>query len=272
MSKENRQHPRVKANWPVIINTPQEPIAGVTKNISAGGALICILKPFKSDEELLFSKSPVHPSMSRLSIGAKVTRHDIEKLDNENFSLNMGVQFTKLSSEARKLISEHVSTYLKREGLKSRTDLEQKISEESKMPEKNSMAVGIEIRPKLYPMIKIHGKEQSEYGRDALETDVSFPRELWENIAKTCDEIAHGMGAFNSPKVRKTLTLMADRIMAEIDAEARRLRYKESYESFLDLVEAISNRADLDRVQKGQLIHEKACQIQLQSQYETNLD
>jgi ribosomal protein L31E len=272
MSKENRQHPRVKANWPVIINTPQEPIAGVTKNISAGGALICIQKPLKPGEELLFSKSHVHPSMSRLSIGSKVTRHDIEKLDNQTFSLNMGVQFTKLSSEARKLISEHVSTHLKREGLKSKTDLEQKISEESKMPEKNNRSVGIEIRPKMYPMIKIHWKQQSEYKHDALETDVSFPKELWENIAKTCDEIGHGMGAFSSPKMRKVLTLMAARIMAEIDAEDKRLRYKESYESFLDFVEATSNRADLDRVRKGQLIHEKACQIQLQSQCETDLD
>jgi hypothetical protein len=272
MSKENRQHPRVKADWPVIINTPQEPIAGTAKNISAGGALICIRKPLKPDEELLLSKSHVHPSLSRLSIGAKVTRHNIEKLDNETFFLNVGVQFTKLSSEAQKLISEHVSTHLKREGLKSETVVKKKISKESKMPEKNSRSAGIEIRPELYPMIKLYGKQHSEYGRDALETDVSLPKGLWENIARTCDEIAHGMGAFNSPKVRKALTLMADRIMAEIDAEDRRLRHKESYESFLDFVEEISNRADLDRVRKGQLIHEKACQIQLQSQYETDLD
>ncbi|NIQ89591.1 MAG: PilZ domain-containing protein, partial [Deltaproteobacteria bacterium] len=59
MSKENRQHPRVKVNWPVTINTPQGPIAGVTKNISAGGAFVCIRKSLKPDEELLLSNSPV---------------------------------------------------------------------------------------------------------------------------------------------------------------------------------------------------------------------
>ena len=140
------------------------------------------------------------------------------------------------------------------------------------MLKEHSQSIKVKIKPSAYPMIKLHWKQQSEFKHDGLETDVLFPRELWENIAKACDKIAHAMGAFNSPKVRKALTLMADRIMAEIDAEDRRLRHKESYESFLDFVEEISNRADLDRVRKGQLIHQKACQIQLQSQYETDLD
>jgi c-di-GMP-binding flagellar brake protein YcgR len=121
MSQEKRLYPRVKVNWPVTINTPQGPIAGVMKNISAGGAFVCIRKSLKPDEELLLSNSHVCPSMSRLSIGTKVTRQNIEQLDNETISLNMGVQFTKLSGEARKLISEHVSTHLKREGLESET-------------------------------------------------------------------------------------------------------------------------------------------------------
>jgi hypothetical protein len=272
MSKEDRQHPRVKVNLPVTINTPQGPIAGVTKNISAGGAFVCIRKSLKPDEELLLSNSHVRPSMSRLSIGAKVTRQNIEQLDNETLSLNMGVQFTKLSGEARKLISEHVSTHLKREGLESETDLEQPISEKSKIPEENSQSVRIEIKPSSYPMIKLHGKQQREYENDALETDVSFPKELWMNLARACDEVAYGMDASSSPKVQKALGLMADKIITEIDAEDRRYRYKELYESFFDFVVEINKRTDLDRVRKAQLIHDKACQIQLQSQNERDLD
>jgi hypothetical protein len=245
MSKENRQHPRVKVNLPVTINTPQGPIAGVTKNISAGGAFVCVRKSLKPDEELLLSNSHVSPSMSRLSIGAKVTRQNIEQLDNETLSLNMGVQFTKLSGEARKLISEHVST---------------------------SQSVRIEIKPSSYPMIKLHGKQQREYENDALETDVSFPKELWMNLARACDEVAYGMDAFSSPKVQKALSLMADKIITEIDAEDRRSRYKELYESFFDFVVEINKRTDSDRVRKAQLIHDKACQIQLQSQNERDLD
>ena len=84
------------------------------------------------------------------------------------------------------------------------------------------------------------------------------------HLARACDEIAHGMGAFSSPKVREALNLMADRIIAQMDAEDRRLRNKESYESFFDFVVAISNRADLDIVRKAQLIHERAEQIQIQ--------
>jgi hypothetical protein len=272
MSKENRQHPRVKVNWPITINTPQGPIAGVTKNISAGGAFVCIRKSLKPDEELLLSNSPVRPLMSRLSIGAKVTRQNIEKLDNETLSLSMGVQFTRFSGEARKVISEHVSTHLRREGLKSETDLEQPISEESGIPEENSQSVRIEIRPSLYPMIRLHGKQQLEYEDDALETDVSFPKELWMNLARACDEVAYGMDAFSSPKVQKALGLMANKIITEIDAEDRRSQYKESYESFFDFVVEINKRTDLDRVRKAQLIHDKACQIQLKFQNERDLD
>ena len=272
MSKENRQHPRVKVNWPVTINTPHGPIAGVTKNISAGGAFVCLRKSLKPDDELLLSNSHVRSWMSRLSIGAKVTRQNVEKLDNETLSLNMGVQFTKLSGEARKRISERVSTHLRREGLKSETDLEQPMSEESKISEENSQFVRIEIRPSLYPMIKLHGKQQRKYEDDALETDVSFPKELWMNLARACDEVAYSMNAFSSQKVQKLLGLMADKIITEIDAEDRRSRYKELYESFFDFVVEINKRTDLERVRKAQLIHDKACQIQLQSQNERDLD
>lgn len=266
MSKENRQHPRVKVNWPVTINTPQGPIVGVTKNISAGGAFVCIRKSLGPDEELLLSNSHVRPWMSQLSIGAKVTRQHVGKLDNETLSLYMGVQFTRLPAEARKRISEHVSTHLRREGLKSETDLEQPISGESKIAEENSQSVRIEIRPSLYPMIKLHGKQQREYEDDELETDVAFPRELWMNLARACDEVAYGMDASSSPKVQKALGLIADKIITEIDAENRRSQYKESYESFFDFVVEINKRTDLDRVRKAQLIHDKACRIQLQSQ------
>jgi hypothetical protein len=65
---------------------------------------------------------------------------------------------------------------------------------------------------------------------------------------------------------------MADQIMTEIDAEDRRSQYKESYESFFNFVVEINKRTDLNRVRKAQLIHDKACQIQLQSQNERDLD
>jgi hypothetical protein len=273
MSKENRQHPRVKVNWPVTINTPQGPIAGVMKNVSAGGAFVCIRKSPKPDEEFLLSNSPVRSWMSRLSIGAKVTRQDVEKLDNETLSLNMGVRFTKLSGEARKRISEHVSTHLRREeDLKSETYLEQPISKESKVSEENSQSVRIEIMPILYPLMKLHGKQLREYEDDEWETDVSFPRELWINIARACDEVAYDMDAFSSPKVQKALGWMADKIITEIDTEDRRSQYRELYESFFDFVVQISQRTDLDRVRKAQLIHDKACQMQLQHQNERDLD
>ncbi len=265
MSQEKRLYPRVNVNWPVTIKTREGPITGVIKDISAGGAFVSGWKRLKPNEESQVPNYHSRTSKLRLSIGARVIRQDTERLDNETTSLNMGIKFTELPGEACELISTLVSALLIRESLEPETGLEQPAREESKMPEEKSQSLKVKIKPSAYPMIKLHWKQQGEYEQDALETDVSFPRELWVNIAKACDKIAHGMGAFNSPKVRKALTLMADRIIAEIDAEDRRLRYKESYESFFDFVDAIGNRADLDRVRKAQLIHEKALQIQLQS-------
>ena len=121
-------------------------------------------------------------------------------------------------------------------------------------------------------MIKLHGKQQREYENDELETDVSFPRELWMNLARACDEVAYGMDALSSPKVQQALGWMADKIITEIDAEDKRSQYRELYESFFDFVAEINQRTDLDRVRKAQLIHDEACQIQLQFQEEGDLD
>lgn len=264
MSQEKRLYPRVRVNWPITIKTSHGPISAVMRDISAGGALVCGWKPLRPDEESLASNYHTLASKLRLSIGAKVVRQDIEHLDDETMSISMAIQFTKLSGEVREVISTLVSAYLKGEGLESATDLGHRICEESMMSELNIQSAKVEIKPSSYPMMKLCWKQQHEYENDEFETDVSLPREFWMHVARACDEIAHGMGAFSSPKVREALNLMADRIIAQMDAEDRRLRNKESYESFFDFVVAISNRADLDRVRKAQLIHERAEQIQIQ--------
>jgi hypothetical protein len=264
MSQEKRLYPRVRVNWPITIKTSHGPISAVMRDISAGGALVFGWKPLRPDEESLASNYHTRASKLRLVIGATVVRQDIEQLDDKTMSISMAIQFTKLSGEVRQIISTLVSAHLKGEGLECATDLGHRICGESVMSEDNIQSARVEIKPSSYPIMKLYWKQKHEYENDELETDISLPREFWMHLAKACDEIAHGMGAFSSPKVREALNLMADRIIVEMDAEDRRLRYKESYESFFDLVVAISNRADLDRVRKAQLIHEKALQIQIQ--------
>jgi hypothetical protein len=71
------------------------------------------------------------------------------------------------------------------------------------------------------------------------------------------------MGTFSSKKVRDALSLMAEGILSQIEAEDKRLRYKAAYEDFFDSVVEIYNSKDFDKVRKGQLIHQKAAQLKL---------
>lgn len=51
--------------------------------------------------------------------------------------------------------------------------------------------------------------------------------------------------------------------VSQIVAEDRRLKYQEAYESLVDFVFEINNRTDLDKVRKGQMIHDRACELKL---------
>ena len=122
-------------------------------------------------------------------------------------------------------------------------------------------SVEFKIKPASYPLIKIYLKEKQE---DALETEVTFPKEFWIDLANTCKEATTNMGVFNSQKIAAGLNLMSRTILGEIAAEELRIRNKEAYEAFVDFIVETNNRSDLDKVHKGQLIHDRACQLQLQ--------
>jgi hypothetical protein len=127
--------------------------------------------------------------------------------------------------------------------------------------EGDSRSVKFKIKPKSYPLIKVHFKNQHEYEDDMLESEVAFPQEFWLDLANNCKEVAAGMGTFGSQKIVSGLNLMAQTIMAEIQAEQKRLHNKDAYESLVDFVFEINNRSDLDKVRKGQMIHDRACQL-----------
>ena len=55
---ENRRHPRMPLNWPVIFMTPQGSIFRETSNISASGALILCPYTTKNDDEFQIFLTP----------------------------------------------------------------------------------------------------------------------------------------------------------------------------------------------------------------------
>jgi hypothetical protein len=66
MSKENRQHPRSKVNWPVTIKTLQETISAQMRDANPNGAFIDCDKPMTPDD-LFFLSIHIHPSIVSLS-------------------------------------------------------------------------------------------------------------------------------------------------------------------------------------------------------------
>ncbi|UCE84270.1 MAG: hypothetical protein JSV47_07115 [Deltaproteobacteria bacterium] len=131
------------------------------------------------------------------------------------------------------------------------------------MMEVNSRLVKFKIKPASYPLMKLYFNEQLENQDNALEAETEFPKEFWINLANTCREVARGMSTFSSQKIVMGLNLMSQGIMAEVEAEDKRLRNKEVYESFLDFVIEVNGRTDLDKVRKGQMIHDTARKLQL---------
>ena len=121
----------------------------------------------------------------------------------------------------------------------------------------------LDISPELYPEMELSFNEISEHEDKLLETKVTFPKEFWLNLAETLSQVANDMG--EDDPVRSGFNLMSQRIMAEIEAEDRRLKFKEAYESFADFVIEIKKRTDLDNVRKGQMIHDMACQMKLEA-------
>ena len=131
--------------------------------------------------------------------------------------------------------------------------------------ELDSISMKLKIKPTSYPVMKISIKNRSEHEDDLLETEVTFSKEFWLSLADTLKKGANGMGAFGSQGVISGLNRMSQRILAEIEAEERRLQFKETYESFTNFVVQINSRTDLDDVRKGQIIHDMACKLKLEA-------
>jgi hypothetical protein len=128
--------------------------------------------------------------------------------------------------------------------------------------EVENRSVKLKLEPASYPVIKIHLNTQDD--DNTFETEVRFPREFWLNMAKSCKEVAGSMGAFTSQSIVSGLNMVHQSILLEIAAEDKRLKYQEAYESLVDFVFGLNQRTDLDKVRKGQMIHDRACELKLQ--------
>ena len=120
----------------------------------------------------------------------------------------------------------------------------------------------LEINPERYPEMELSLNEITEHEDKLFETKAKFPKEFWLNLADTLKHVGH----FGEDEPTKEgLNFISKRIMAEIEAENRRVKFKEAYESFADFIVEINQRTDLDNVRKAQIIHDMACQMKLEA-------
>lgn len=87
-------------------------MSGEIKDISLGGACIFCWEPLNPKDvfEMHFTASPLGP---RIKVTAEVVWSSISGPDDESQSRGMGVRFTTISDENRKIISTLISNHLK---------------------------------------------------------------------------------------------------------------------------------------------------------------
>ena len=112
MSSDRRVYPRVKIKWPVTIKTEEGTMDGVTLNISPGGCFIGCPRPLKLN--VVFDlEIKVPNSKASIAARAEVVWSNIYGPDDDISPRGMGVQFIKISSEARKFIAQTSLEHLK---------------------------------------------------------------------------------------------------------------------------------------------------------------
>ena len=107
MKQENRQHSRIKAKWPVSVETRHGVINTETCDIGADGAFIRSLKPFSPHEVFkIFINIP--QVARRLTVSSEVVWANVYGADNDNPPTGMGVRFIRISKSDRGFLRQMI--------------------------------------------------------------------------------------------------------------------------------------------------------------------
>ena len=109
---ERRRYPRARIEWSVTFKTDKGVVAGVTLNVSAGGATLRFPNPPLLHEVLEMTIRV--PELDRpLIVEAQVVWSTADIVDNELTLPIIGVNFTNITDQDRWLISTAVSKFLR---------------------------------------------------------------------------------------------------------------------------------------------------------------
>ena len=98
---------KAKVKLPVLINTDERSIDGVTLHLSTNGAFVSCANPLRLNE--VFDLTINIPNSDRpLKISVEVVWSNIYGPDDEFSPRGMGVRFLEISSEDRKVIATEI--------------------------------------------------------------------------------------------------------------------------------------------------------------------
>jgi CheY-like chemotaxis protein len=260
--QEKRQHRRVNVKWPLTIKGPWGTMQGEIRNISAGGAFLCAGNFLKLHETIAFKLGNIAAADRTLSVLARVVRSNIYCLDDMAHAYGIAVEFVDISDDDRRTLTNYTSQHAAGSEIIYSKPLLESPSRGGRTMVEEKKSVELMINPTLYPAVKIVLNEQASE-HEVFEVTAPLHKEVWLHVAKDCKERAAAMDVVASQGLVSALNSLGDMIFAQVNAEEKRERNREAYESFADFVSTINTRTDLDKIRKAQLIHDKASELQL---------
>ncbi len=109
-SSENRRHPRIKVEWPVIVYHGDDFIEGKIKDVAFDGISIFCEEPLPLDEIVNISIEPT--DQQSMVISGKVVWSDVYGIDDQNSTYGIGLCFVKISDEDRSRFLDLISDLL----------------------------------------------------------------------------------------------------------------------------------------------------------------
>jgi hypothetical protein len=259
--REKRRHPRAKVDWPLTIRGFRGAIRGEMKDVSAGGALLYANDLLMTREIFSISLDEGCGYQGTWSALARVVRFGIGYGKECDYPHGVGVEFVRLSEDGREFLRTLVSEGPRRTttGIEVPT-LAQSSKGEMAM-EQEKRFIDLLVSPDVYPTVKLLARNESGSDAEISVNEVSFHREMWRTLAKYCKQRAAHADISSSEELTISLNALADSITTEINADEKRERNRDGYQSFADFVAEINARTDLDTIRKAQMIHDRASEL-----------
>ena len=112
MKEDKRSYPRAKIKWPIVVESDQGKIDGVTSNLTPDGLFIHCEKPLRINDVVDLTID-IPNSNQTVKARAEVIWSNRYGPDDEISPRGMGVRFIRITSEARKFIAQSALNYFK---------------------------------------------------------------------------------------------------------------------------------------------------------------